>query len=159
MPEVHLTSPTLAAVQQACDVLQTPEGDPVTLDDLLAADTVPTLPDGRERELLAVLVETGRVPDAVERQAAGRLARCWLQVVIDASARASERAMAYAEELAVDDVLKQQGSDGQLARVVARCDADAYHILWHEMGLEDAVFYLMMRSVDHIHENLDEFLV
>jgi len=156
--DLTLKAPTLATVEKACQVLKTPDGDDLHLDDLLTGEVHPVLPEGRERKLLAILVADGTVPARVHRQAARLAGRQWMQEVMQAVTSASERAEYYAERCAVDGIIKQQGGSESLARAVSRFEASDYYRLWTEMPLEEALGYLMTRAVDHISRNIEDYL-
>lgn len=157
MTDLSLRTPTLALLERACHLLETPGGEAVHLDDLLAGDAEPVLPDGAEGDLLRLLSEED-VSDEFRKQAARHAAQAWMQAALEQIARAGDRAHHYAERCAVASVMKQQDGSTSLARAVARFEADAYHRLWHEMELEDALAYLMTRAVDHVSRNLEDYL-
>ena len=155
---LELVDPTLGTLEKACQVLETQDGDRLHLDDLISGEAHPVLPEGRERELLGLLTRDGTVPARVHRQVARHAGQRWMQEVMDACTRASDRAEHYAERCAVDGILRKQGGSESLARAASRFEASDYHRLWHEMPLEEALGYLMTRAVDHISRNIEDYL-
>lgn len=161
MPEVSCTlaPPTLGQLDRACGYLQTPEGDPMHLDTLLTGEATPIIPHEGAASLLAVWAPESAVPTAYVQQVAQQVGQTWYAQVMQASARAAERGMYYAERCAVDGILRQEAEGGpSLARVISRYEPDDYHRVWHAMPLGDALTYLMMRSVDHISRNINDYV-
>ena len=129
------------------------------LDTLLTGEATPIIPPEGAASLVAIWAPESAVPAAYVQQVAQQLGQTWYARVMQASARAAERGMYYAERCAVDSILRQEAEHGpSLARVISRYDPEDYHRVWHAMPLGKALTYLMMRSVDHISRNLDDYL-
>ena len=156
--DIACATPTLDRVDRACAVLHTPDGERLHLDDLLAGQTAAVLPEGHEAPLLAVVAPTATVPAAYVQQVGRTVGQQWLQAVMQEAAAASERAAYYAQRCAVHDVLAAQDASASLARTLARFSPEAHHRIWHTMPLADALTYLMLRAVDHVSENLDDYV-
>lgn len=154
-----LAPPTLAQLDRACGHLVTPDGEPMHLDTLLTGDTTPIIPPEGAAALVALWAPEARVPAGYVQQVAAQMGQVWYMQVMRASGRAAERGMYYAERCAVDSILRQETEPGtSLARVISRYDPADYHRVWHALPLDDALTYLMMRSVDHISRNLNDYL-
>ena len=155
----QLAQPTLAQIDRACGHLITPQDEPVHLDRLLTGEETPIIPPEGAAPLVALWAPGTEVPAPFVQQVAAQLGQAWYAQVLQSSHRAARRGMYYAERCAVDGILKQQDATASsLARVVSRYDPADYHRVWHAMPLTDALTYLMMRSVDHISRNLNDYL-
>jgi hypothetical protein len=157
--DIRLLTPTLEAVEDVAALLQTEDGEDVRPSDLLEGEVTPALPAEQRLPFLRLVVEAGQVPRAIVHQATVRIAQQWLGEVVRCSARAGERVLVYAERVGVAPLLKQQSSSTSMARAVAQFDADAYQVLWCEMGLEQALFYMGIKSVNHIDENIEDYML
>jgi len=151
--ELELARTTLAHFDEACEALGL---DP----DRVRSGQVPVEMDREHMPaLLAVLAPEADLPDDFKQQVVERAARRWFQAALLKARRAAEVAAEQADEAGVKEVMQSQGSTGKpLSRVVSTLPATDYERIYHEWDMERALTYLMLRSVDHVSENLEDYL-
>jgi hypothetical protein len=149
----HLTlAPhTLAVFDEACDAV---EVDP---DAVRAGEEMVSIEDCG-KSLLAVVAPEAEVPSSHRRQAARLAGRMWFEEALRQVQRAGHAAEKQAEAVGVLEVMKRQGSEKPLSRSLSTMPADEYELVWHTWEIERALTYLMLRSVDHVSENLEDYL-
>jgi hypothetical protein len=150
--DVELAPVTLDRLDRLCQVQD------VHLDDVLGMEAEMPFYAGTELAVLAVVAPEHEVPvlraDDVGR-AAGRL---WMRLAHQQLVVASSRAKRYADRCGVWELMQERGGGSSLARVVTRYDPAAHRALWHEMELVESLSYLLLKSVDELTENLDDYL-
>lgn len=151
--DVDLPARTLATFDAACRAIgQDPEK-------VRAGKEVPRLESADVDALLDVLAPQADVPPTHVEQVATDLGQRFFDDALEQVRRAAEIANEEAEGAGVKEVMAQQSGSGKsLQRVLATMPADAYERLWHEWPIRRALSYLMLRSVDHVSENLDDYL-
>jgi hypothetical protein len=150
---VDVQVPTLAVFDAACRALGQ---DP---DAVRTGEEPPRLQEGDAQALLEAIAPSARVPPAYREQVATAAGRTFFSAALQQVARACEVAEEEARRCAVLEVLAaQSGEDKPLQRVLVTMDAGAYERLWHEWPMERALTFLMLRSVDHVSENLEDYL-
>ncbi len=151
---LELVPITLASFETACHALGL---DP---DAVRRGEEDVRLAPGREAALLGAVVTSygeGDVPGGYERQAARAVGEKFFEAAFGHIERAAAQAKVYAERCGVWGL--GGGADRvSLARLLSRFEAGDYRTLY-ELPLEAALRYLMLRSVDHISENLDQYLI
>lgn len=151
--ELELAPRTLAVFDEACEALD------LDADDVRAGEETIEVDDEHAGALLEVLAPGADVPASHIKQAARRSAHVWFSVAMGQVHRATQQAQEQAEAVGVLEVMERHGGTGKpLQRVLATLPADEYEKLWHEWEIERALTYLMLRSIDHVSENLEDYL-
>jgi len=151
--DVELPSRTLATFDAACRALDQ------DAEEVRSGKEVPRLDTENVGRLLDVLAPQADVPPTHVEQVAADLGRRFFDDALDQVHRAAEIAEEEADGAGVKEVMAQQSGSGKsLQRVLATMPADAYERVWHEWPIRRALSYLMLRSVDHVSENLDDYL-
>lgn len=151
--DLELAPRTLAVFDEACEACGL---DPEAV---RAGETEIDLSEADPEPLLEVVTEEVVMEPGYERQMAHRAARIWFSLAMGQVARATQRAAEQAEAVGVREIMERTASTGKpLRRVLATLDASDYERVWHEWPIERSLTYLMLRSVDHVSENLEDYL-
>jgi hypothetical protein len=151
--DLELRARTLATFDAACRAIgEDPEA-------VRTGQEVPSLDVDQAEALLEVVTAGAAVPPTHSGQAAVIAGRMFFEDALQQVAAASEVAEEEAERCAVLEVLKAQSGDGKrLQRILSTMEPDAYQRLYHDWPIERALSYLMLRTVDHVSENLDDYI-
>lgn len=151
--EIETAPITLATFDRACQAIG---HDP---DEVRCGDAPVRLAEADLGRLLDVLIRDAQVPSGRRAQVGERLARQWFRQAMAQIREATQAAAEQAETAGVLEVMKQQGASGkELSRVLTSLDPGDYEKVWHEWPIRRALLFIMSRSVDHISENLDDYL-
>lgn len=149
---LNLLPINLARFQDACFALG------LNPDDVRTGEVPPDVAVDSGAAHSFVLVATGEdVPGDLLSVAAPVVAQAFFAEAFRQVAAASRTAVYYAERCGVESLL-EGGERASLARVLTRFDPHSFAYLWYEASLEQAMTYLLLRTVDHLSENLEKHL-
>lgn len=147
---IELAPVTLASFEAACTALG------LNPDAVRLGEEAVVMQSGTEQALLEAVIVEGAVPEGYERQAARLVGEAFFKAAFGHIERAAQQAKTYAERCGVWR-LGGQADRVSLARLLSRFEASDYRTLY-ELPLDQAMRYLMLRSVDHMSEHIDEYL-
>lgn len=150
--DLELAPVTLDRLDRVCQIQD------VHLDDVLALREEVPCYDGTGAAVLDVIAPGHDLGPLDAERVAAEAGRLWFGLVEQHLIIASGRARHYAERCAVWEIMKERGGGGSMGRMLTRFDPGAHHKLWAEMELMDSLTYLLLRSVDELSENLDDYL-
>ena len=150
--DVELPVPTLARFDAACEALG---ADPEAV---RSGEETVQVPEEPAPVLDAMGAELD-VEEDFEQQAARAAVQAWLQEAMRSVTAAAQQAAEQADAAGVREVMQHQGGpEKPLSRVLSTLPATDYDRIYHDWHIERALRYLMLRSVDHVSENLEDFI-
>jgi len=150
--DLTLAKVTLGRLERLCQI----QG--VHLDDVLALQVDVPKYMGTGEAVLDIIAPAHDCPPLVAERVATAAGQTWMQLVQQHLVLASMRAKHYAERCGVWEIMQNRGGGGSMARILSRFDPSEHQALWHDMQLVDAMTYLLMRAVDELTENLDDYV-
>ncbi len=148
--DLTLVPVTLASFEAACEALG------LSPDAVRQGQAPVRLAPERAEALLDTLAPDAEVPGAVSEQAAQAAGEVFFAAAFAQMGAAADRARHHAERCGVAGLGKSE--EASLSRLLTKFDPAAYHALRSEMSLEESLTFLLLRSVNHISEHLEDYL-